>query len=267
MTVDSEPSLALSQARRAIAEFPQTGEVTLLMEAVNEVVDIQSGLDLEIPLPTENERRAIDTAADKGIPHLLVYSIGLMSGRALPGAFTRRLSSVGFDKIDRGSLEVKAGWRIIDPRTRQNTLAEYKRDKNYLGKIINRVRRDGDVAALEGSDMEDLPHSSRRGLIPSEINAYIIPKAEVLLGMPTGSMRLPTLREAMVLSLLYEFTPLNAREWQTARLAFYYSDEYPAGLIYSHQPGDGYKYYDVRTQFEHRRDLVTGFRLIGQIPQ
>lgn len=270
MAVES-PEAALIEARQAIADFPRRGSVPLLREAINEAVSIASGLSVIISDPSRKERQAIDTASEKGVPHLLVYSLDLPAGSHLPPQFSNRLSMEAFNRLDRWSLRVQPGWRIYDSRKKSDISGEYEDDQKYLGKIIEEARRAGDLALPEDLDLEGIPHESRRGLIPSEIERHVIPKAESLLEIPKGSMDLPSLREAMVLSLIYGFVPLEIQEWQLATLVMDGSNRLqPIGLRYSHHPED-YRnnnvYYTIRKDSKHRHNPETGFRLVGQIPQ
>lgn len=108
---------------------------------------------------------------------------------------------------------------------------------------------------------------SRLALTPMEITNIIAPRADDLLELPRGTMRLSTLREAMMTSELYGLLPMKISEWQTARFSKESDNKYhTAGLEHSHKASmSNALYYNPRIRSKHTHNPEVGFRLLGKL--
>lgn len=251
-------ALSIDQARRLIVDFPRLSTVSVLVDAVREVILAKTHLDIEVPRPSSQAVIAVQEAAQKGIyPLHLVYLPGYDSRYRYPSKFIHRLSSEALSVLNAKSLSVERGWRIFDAhQTREG-------DNDFLAPVIAAARESGHVLTLI-----DVPIDSRQALTPGEINCEIAPRVDRLLNLPSGTMGLPTLREAMMLGEIYGLVPVDVTEWQIAQLiGLAAKSYYPAGLKHSHDAHwSNAQFYNVRTKHWHRGDHDIRFRLVGKLP-
>lgn len=112
-----EEHLSITEARNVIAGFPDPAKFPRWTEAIKEIIGEISGLNIEIPKPSKEEMSVFERAARKDIHRLsLVYLPGYDTRHRYPAGFVHRLSSDALATLDRNSLGVEPGWRIVDTR-------------------------------------------------------------------------------------------------------------------------------------------------------
>lgn len=261
---------AVTQAREVIANFPRTGAGALHLEAVNEVIGLVTGLDIRIPQPPSVGYMMLGAALGRDIPHLaLVYLPEQDSGNRFPSIIHQRLSTEGWQSLHSRSLGVEGGWRVMDLREIIEGCS-YIEDTNFLGPIIAALRASGNLPKPEDLGIQGIPHDSRTCLLPVEIEDIVSPRADELLRLPRGIMRLPTVREAMMASALYKPALIAYSEWQSAELDIQIHPRapilHPAGLVNTHDSSDGQdSYYGILVVSKHKHRPNVGFRLMGKL--
>lgn len=272
----TKEGLSIAEARQVVADFPKKATLPMMMEAVNEIVARVTGLDIEIPRPSQEEIATVEGAIQNGIDKLsLFYLPGYNPTYRYPNGFKHRLSGEGLKSLDRYTLALEQGWRIADiskvtvtNNPNKQPIWTYEGDEEFLGPILMNLRETGDLPFPADFMLGGIPLNSRQVLTPAEITNIVAPKADELLRLPKGTMKLPTLREAMVSSELYGFVPMESKEWQMVRFAFNMGSNrnLAAGLQSSHnaEKSSDY-YYQVRPRSKHLHYPDVGFRLIGKL--
>lgn len=199
------------------------------------------GIEVKLPKIPEESLAALDLlrkqrvkAALFYLPELDLSDPGLLKdlpeGYIIPCAFVYEAVKAG--RMEPDVLKVKAGWRVAETIAATNLYGEnckgdlyYPRDW-FVGKIVANLRRRGQLTrekmffARLPFLSEHIPVESRFDLLRNEIVRNLCPEISNLLGLPEGSVRLPSVVERNLLVNLV--APDIARQpvWEWTRNSY-----------------------------------------------